>query len=461
MKNANQPGGIVDQIWGLFSSVKLSIVILLSLAGTSIIGTLIPQNANPMLYRHEYGRALYAAFSALDLFDMYHSWWFRLLLCLLSVNIVICSIDRLSSTWRIIFPKKPVFNANQFRKTANRVEWKEDAPPDTLKDAYFPYITGHFRQTRIDPVDDGLLIFAERGRWTRLGVYVVHLSVLLMILGGLIGSIWGFDGYANIPEGDAVNSVSLNATGRSIDLGFSIRCDKFSVDLYPSGAPKEYLSQLSIIKSGQVILKKELKVNHPLRFDGFNIFQSSYGKTPADRFTVVFTDNASGMQFQKPAAVGDKIDLPAHAGTFEVLHYTNALDYRGYNIGAGFVCRLVKNGQPPEAVLLPMKYPQFDRMRRGSYVISIEKANSRYYTGLQITKDPGVPVVYAGFAFMIIGCYITFFMFHKKICIQLSKSGNRTTVVVSGVSGRNRPGMKKTVERLAGRLKHMTRDANA
>lgn len=460
MKKTDKPEGFFHQIWKFFSSVKLSIVILLTLAGTSIIGTLIPQNENPMYYRHEFGPTLYAVFSAIDAFDMYHSWWFRFLLCLLIVNIVICSINRLSSTWRVIFPKKTVFNENQFKKTANRAEWMVDAPPDTVKDVLAPYINGHFRQTRIDPTDDGLLIFAERGRWTRLGVYVVHVSVLLMIIGGLIGSIFGFDGYVNIPEGSTVSSVSLDSAGHKQPLGFSIRCDKFSIDLYPSGMPKEYLSKLSIIKSGKVILKKNLRVNHPLRYAGINIFQASYGKTAGNHFTVVFSDNSSGLQTQKKAAMGDPIELPGQAGTLEVVDYTDGFDFHGHNIGPCYLARLKKKGSPPREILLSLNYPRFDRMRNGDYTIFVKDVDYRYYTGLQVTRDPGVPVVYAGFILMIAGCYITFFMFHKKICVRLAKSGSRTTVTLSGISGRNRPGMKTTVDRLAKRFQHLTRDAH-
>ena len=46
----------------------------------------------------------------------------------------------------------------------------------------------------------------------------------------------------------------------------------------------------------------------------------------------------------------------------------------------------------------------------------------RFYTGLQVNRDPGVWVVYSGFILMIIGCYITFFMSHQQICVELVRS---------------------------------------
>jgi len=106
MTQTTTENNFIDQVWKFFASVKLSVVILLSLAVTSIIGTVIPQNGNPTMLMQKYGETLYSIFNTLGFFDMYHAWWFRLLLALLTLNIIVCSIHRLSATWKILFPKK-------------------------------------------------------------------------------------------------------------------------------------------------------------------------------------------------------------------------------------------------------------------------------------------------------------------------------------------------------------------
>ena len=106
----------IDRIWKSFASVKLTIALLLSLAATSIIGTLIPQSEAPGAYLQTFGETLYQIFSLLGLFDMYHSWWFRALILLLVVNIIVCSIDRLQATWKIIFARNPRFNITRYRQ---------------------------------------------------------------------------------------------------------------------------------------------------------------------------------------------------------------------------------------------------------------------------------------------------------------------------------------------------------
>ncbi|MFZ1200677.1 MAG: cytochrome c biogenesis protein ResB, partial [Desulfobacterales bacterium] len=74
MNNREIPDGASNPhgLWGFFASVKLTVVLLLTLAATSIIGTLVPQNESPENYRRAFGDFFYRLFETLDVFDMYH-----------------------------------------------------------------------------------------------------------------------------------------------------------------------------------------------------------------------------------------------------------------------------------------------------------------------------------------------------------------------------------------------------
>jgi ResB-like family len=93
MGSEKASNGVVDAVWKLLASIQLTIVLLLSLAITSVIGTLIPQNSEPAAYVAAFGETLYRFFAVLGLFDMYHSWWFQVLMVLLAANVVVCSAD--------------------------------------------------------------------------------------------------------------------------------------------------------------------------------------------------------------------------------------------------------------------------------------------------------------------------------------------------------------------------------
>jgi len=195
--------GPLENIWKFFASVRLTIVLLLTLAATSIIGTLIPQNEAPQAYLKAFGAFLYRLFDVLGFLDLYHSWWFQAMMLLLAVNILVCSIDRLTTTWRIIFPGRPKFSLARFRRLEQKEEFTENGPADRLKENFQAIIARNFRYCRLDDTDDGYAIFGEKGRWTRIGVYIVHLSIICMLVGGVIGSIFGWEGYVNLAPGDA------------------------------------------------------------------------------------------------------------------------------------------------------------------------------------------------------------------------------------------------------------------
>ncbi len=435
--------------------MRLTIVLLLSLAVTSIIGTLIPRNESPENYLKAFGERLYRVFDILDIFDMYHSVWFQALLLLLTINIVVCSIDRLSTTWKIIFVKNPKFNVSRFRNRKDKLEFSVDQSIEQLKQLYKPLVSKGFGYNRIEETDNEFRIFVEKGRWTRLGVYVVHMSVIFLLIGAIIGSIFGFDGFVNIPEGETVSAIRLRNSPDKLALEFEIRCEDFNVSFYDSGAPKEFRSSLTILNQGKPVLKKDIVVNDPLRYKGINIFQSSYGMLPPNEVTLSLTSKATGKVYKKKAKIGQEIAIPEDKGTFILKTYRNAAEFRGQNIGEAFIGTLTPKNGKPAFVLIPLRFPSFDKMRKGEVIISVTESKNRFYTGLQVTKDPGVWIVYSGFILMIVGCYITFFMSHQQLCVEVAAKGNTTRVMVAGTASKNKLAIQQKVKKISERLANL------
>jgi len=273
--------GNSNPIWKFFTSLRLTVVVLLTLAITSVIGTLLPQNEEPEAYQRAFGETGYRLLSFLDLFDMYHSLWFQLLLLLLTINIVACSIHRLSSLWKIIFTREPKFILESFRSMGNRLEFDISQNPETMVPAIETYLSRHFGYHIQQNSESGFVFFAEKWKWSRLGVYIVHLSIVLLLIGAIIGSILGFEGYVNIAEGESTGTIQLMKGGKSLELPFNIRCNDFDVSFYESGMPKEFRSNLTILEGNEPAVTRDILVNHPLRFRGINFFQSGYGEMPS------------------------------------------------------------------------------------------------------------------------------------------------------------------------------------
>jgi cytochrome c biogenesis protein len=288
--------------------------------------------------------------------------------------------------------------------------------------------------------------------------------------------MFGFQGFANIPEGESVDHVRLRNSGRVLPLGFTIRNEDFNISFYDTGAPKEFRSSLTILENGQPVVKKDIIVNAPLRYKGISIFMASYGELAPEKKTahnvsmdnihLNFTINASGMVYKRKAEIGKPVDIPEGHGTFTLTAFDPDAEFRGQNIGAALTGTLSPAQGDPVAVLLPLHFPNFDKMRRGEVVISvadqqketfspIKKEDVRYYSGLEINKDPGVWVVYSGFIIMIVGCFITFFMSHQQICIQVVRKGKKSDVRVMGTTNKNKMGMQRQVQKMAEHLASM------
>jgi cytochrome c biogenesis protein len=473
MTDSNMSGGFWDAIWEFFASVRLTIMLLLSLAVTSIIGTLIPQNKAPMEYLQAFGEFRFRLFDALDFFDMYRSWWFRLLIVLLALNIIICSIERLSALSRILFVKNPKLKPSRFRKAKNRIVFEASGSPQELKARCAGGVRRGFSYFNEEATDKGFWLYVEKWRWTRIGVYVVHLSVVMLLIGSLVGSIFGFEGFVNIPEQESTDRIFLRNSNQPYQLPFEVRCEDFDVSFYDNGAPKEFRSRLLIIEDGRTVVEKDIIVNDPLRYRGINFFQSSYGKldpqhdhadeaAPPEEIDMRVINKASGAAHTFKIRIGERQQIPG-GGEFTVLEYQPHLKFGGQDIGAGLQVEVKAEGQAPQTILLPLHFPNFDKMRGGAFLFTVtgqkkrdfspQPTAERYYTGLQVTKDPGVPIVYAGFIAMLVGFVITFFMSHQMIAVEITARGTGSLIAVSGISDRNKLGMDRKVERLAAQIR--------
>jgi cytochrome c biogenesis protein len=447
--------GISRQIWEFFCSVRLTIYLLILLAVTSIIGTVVLQNGSPRQYVDLYGQGIYNLIQVFDIDDMYHAWWFLLLLLLLCINITVCSIERLSLVWKTIFPDQVRFNVNRFLKSKSRQTLETAKPVHQLTE-----ICERWLKKQVGPVirqtdNDTTCLYAEKGRWTRLGVYVVHASVLLLLAGALIGSVFGFKASVRIDEGDQTGRVFESKTRDPIDLDFIIRCNEFEVSFYDSGAPEEFRSNLTIIEDGQESLTTDIRVNHPLRYKGINIFQSSYGTATPDQVGMRIVDNTSGTEISREIRIGETVDLPDGAGQFTLQGFLPHFEFQGHDLGETFFGLVIPAGETGFQIGMPVRFPTFDKMRKGQFTFVAETFEKRYYTGLQVTKDPGVWYVYTGFILMILGCWVTFFMSHQSVLLAVIPQDNgQTHLVLSGKTSRNPRNMTLKLKHMAAHLEN-------
>jgi cytochrome c biogenesis protein len=225
-----------------------------------------------------------------------------------------------------------------------------------------------------------------------------------------------------------------------------------------------FRSDLVLLEDGQPVVEKSIIVNDPLRYKGINIFQSSYGELNRpvqvaelpEQIELQFVSTVSGMVYTRSVKAGQSIEIPEGLGRFTIRDYQPAAKFMEMAIGPTIIGVLEAKDGSKQQLMLPIQFPKFDTMRRGSVIISVAKqfstAEQAYFTGLQITHDPGVPIVYIGFILMIAGCVVTFFMSHQRIVVEVLPDRGSAKVMVAGTANKNKYGFQQKLERLSEKL---------
>ena len=180
-----------NKVWGFFSSTKLALFCFFSLAIASIVGTLIPQKEQAAVYIQKYGPKTAELFQILNIPDMYNSWWFIALLSLFSINLIICSLDRFPNVWKLITMDNLTTKVDRLGKMLFRNMYASDRPMSEV----VPLVEQTMNEAGWKPAkadrEGGTLLFSQKTPWVRSGVYVVHVSILVIFVGAIIGSLFG------------------------------------------------------------------------------------------------------------------------------------------------------------------------------------------------------------------------------------------------------------------------------
>ena len=446
---------VTDRIWDFFCSLKLAIIIVLLLALTSIIGTIILQNGAPADYIREYGQANYELFKKLQFIDMYHSTWFIGLLALFGMNLICCSIKNFPRVWKFVKEPTLVAGSGIFKNSANRAEFSCKESKQQVAEKITTLLNSEFAKITRTEKDEKIYLFAQKGIYSRFGAYITHLSILIIMAGAVIGNVWGYKAYVNIVEGSSIDQVrSRNGTG-PIDLGFTVRCDDFDVSYYPnSNRPKDYNSDLVILEDGQEILRKRIEVNDPLTYKGIKFYQSSYGSAGNAFFKVRVTEKKTGEVMDLKALQGKHAQLPG-GYSFTVTNFTE----NDRNFGPAMQLHVnTPDGKHGAPFVIWQNHPKLDIKRGGAFSFALHGFEQPQYTGLQVARDPGVNIVWAGCFLIVFGSLTAFFFSHKRIWVCLEDSGKKTKILMAGNAHRNQPGFSLAFDELQQKVEATAKD---
>lgn len=444
----------VHTVWDFFCSLKLTIFLLISLALSSIIGTVLPQGQLPPEYLAQISPTKLQLYTKLGFFDMYHSWWFIALLYIFSLNLISCSIKRLPHVIKFITEPTLVLGETMRNTFSLKKEKAFSAPVAVSQEKLAEFLGKEFAAPTISEHNGEHHLFAQKNAWSRLGVYVVHLSILVIFVGAIIGSLFGYKGYVTIVEGSSVSSIEAR-NGKQIPLGFDLRCDQFSVAFYNTGAPKEFKSILTVLENGQPVkdyTNVRVVVNDPLTYKGITFYQSSYGQaTEGGEHHFIMTPRTSGNSESFALRDGDAITFKD--GTkFKLLEATPEVrQFMPEFSGPAARVEVTSKGKSAQTFIILKNHPEINDQRGDELTYKYEGSNAKMYTGLQVAKDPGVWTVWLGCSLMVVGIFVAFFMSHKRVWIIVSKGHAR----MYANTNKNQAAFQMQFEELAQKLSNL------
>jgi len=433
----DQKSTIFDRIYQVFASVKLSLFLFGTLAATSIVGTLIPQESTVEQRLREYGPKLSAMIELLDLADMYHSWWFKVLLGLLTVNLIVCSLRRLPQTLTLLRAGNQTMDPARLEKMRHHGRIQLPVPlPESQR--LLAARLGRRYSCQWQEREGGWQAVAEKGRSSRLAVYFVHLGVLLILGGALVGSIFGFRGFVTIPEHGAADRIFIGGKQQVLPLGFAIRCDKFTVDFYETGAPREFRSDVSILEHGDMIQQAAILVNDPFTYKGITFYQATYGSEPSN-IILQLKDLTTGAGRRLEVPFRETIMIPGTKDRLVVMDYAENMG----NHGPALFIAAAREYQQPASAWILVKQPEFHGNRIGDLAITVESFQNSFYTGLQVKKDPGVWVIYAGFSLMLLSMLLALYGSHRRLWLLLDHASGGTKIILGGHSSKHQAAFER------------------
>ncbi|WP_292936278.1 cytochrome c biogenesis protein ResB [Noviherbaspirillum sp.] len=301
----------------LLRSMRFAVAILTVVAMAASIGSVLEQGKPASLYISEYGEFWAELLSLAGLTDIYHAWWFFVLLGFMASSTALCLIQNTPSMLREMRAFRQHKGLDGLRRTPHCREFTLDAG-DGAGHAALLAALGSYLQTkrfsfRTRALNGGGQLFAARaGGLRRLGYLLVHGAIVMICVGGLIDGnvmlrlqLWSgllqtetrdlpldevpqhsrlaadsgsFRATMNLVEGSTGSSALLffNTGYLLQELPFSIRMKRFRVEHYDNGRPRDFASDIDII-DGNKVQAATLQVNHPFTYRGITLYQSGFG----------------------------------------------------------------------------------------------------------------------------------------------------------------------------------------
>lgn len=502
---------VLNRILDSLSSVRVGVITLCVLVVFAMIGMLIVQQNVAGFDTWYVGLtpAEKIVFGYLGFFDIYHSWYFNLLLLFLSLNIILASIDRFPSAWSYI--RDPKLTATRAWLLARResvvLECSEDDATveanvrRAFEDAGFKTKVTPTTKTEYGVDEQGrkdfskiltrttTIVFGQKGAWNRLGAYVIHVALLTLFLGHFVAFQTGFDADVRMVPGERTDTIQLiqfNLDKKekfNVKLPFTIDCTDIEQKLIDENGgiditnTLDWHTRLKINDPSYGATDADVSLNKPFTYRGYRFFQAQTIPVGNARTIKLEMTPESGGQVQTvdvqrlgsaQLADGTKIEYTDFEPDFTLNGNNPDTRSADYNNPAAVLNVTPPSGQTQRVFAFAQKLPEgapVGAPKAGYkwHLASFEKAPFAHV--LSIKYDPfnaHFIAWYIGGFGLVISLMLVFFFSHKRVWASIERKEDGTSeIFLAGEANRNHIGFRDTFNKIADRVRgpHESKDS--
>ena len=386
------------------SSMTFAIILLAILIVSCALGSFITQHQTLAWYTEQYSERVAAFIIALHLDDVFHSVWFLVLAGFLCLNLLFCNLMRIRP---LVERVKKAGLPPASPETCVRIEGTKD--PETV------FRKMGFRKILRDRSGDGReRLFSAKNRIGLFGAWVVHLGILLLIIGFVLGqvtrreyTVYGVPGETK-PVGDT---------------GLSLSIDDFKVEMREDDTVSEYRARISVYPDGAPERgeTREVTVNHPADLFGYRFYQNSTGYAATVR---ILKDGETIQENVLAAGEGIRVsDKPMLTVFLQAFYPDYVLTQEGPKTASG----AMKN----PAYLYSLYYGEEmlgmnvllegEEIRVDEYTVIF--SNPEHYTLLQIKRDSFVWLAFLGGLIVLFGLFLAFYLQQESLMAIREEDG--------------------------------------
>jgi cytochrome c biogenesis protein len=395
-----------QKIFRLIADLRFSILILLLISLFSITGTVIEQDQSIETYKMNYpltnpvfGFLTWDRILQFGLDHVYKTWWFYTLICLFGFSLISC-------TFLQQLPSLKIARRCQFFRTTRQFYRLKIST--IINNFSFNKILSKIKDENYSVFQQKNIIYCYKGLIGRIAPIIVHFSMILILLGTIVGSLFGFKAQEIVPKTENFHIQNVLNNGQfTIIPNTSGRINDFWITYTKNRTISQFYSDISILNNqGNEIDRKTISVNYPLVYNGIYYYQTDW--------------NLIGLRFQN--LTKDVIEYPL----------VNLLN----NQNKAWLTWIANNNFLNEGIVAIIDNLEgycSIYSETGQFLGNIELNESINFgrpitlseiissTGLQIKTDPGIPIIYIGFFFLMLSTLISYITYSQIWIIQENK----------------------------------------